>query len=62
MELVYSVVLVSAHSTEIQLCMYTHSFFFGFFSHIGHYEVLGRVPRAMQEALVDYLFYITCVC
>ena len=62
MELDYSVVLVSVHSIEIQLCMYTYSFFFRFFSHIGHYEVLGRVPRATQEALVDYLFYITCAC
>ena len=33
-------------------------FFFRFFSHIDHYRVLGRVPCAIQQVLISYLFYI----
>ena len=40
--------------------LYTHIYplFFKFFSHIGHYRVLSRVPCAVQQVLVVYLFYI----
>ena len=33
-------------------------FFFRFFSRIGYYRILSRVPCAIQQVLVDYLFYI----
>ena len=33
-------------------------FFLRFFSHIGHYRVLSRVPCAVQQFLIIYLFYI----
>ena len=38
---------------------YTDILFFRFFSHIGHYRVLSRVPScsAIQEVLIMYLFY-----
>ena len=38
---------------------YIHSsFFFSFFSHLGHYRVLSRVPCAIRRFLfVSYLFY-----
>ena len=29
-------------------------------SHIGHYQILSRVPWAIQQVLVRYLFYIEC--
>ena len=42
----------------IQLCIYIYPFFFRFFSHISYYRILNRVPCAVQEVLVYYLFYI----
>ena len=33
-------------------------FFLRFFSHIGHYRVQSRVPCAIQQGLIMYLFYI----
>ena len=32
--------------------------FFRFFSHIGHDRALSRVPCAIQQVLISYLFYI----
>ena len=47
----------------IQLYIYIHPFHFSFFSHIGYYRKLNRVPCALQWELVGYLFYIQqCVC
>ena len=37
---------------------YIYFFFLRFFSHIGHYRVLSRVPCAVQQFLIIYLFYI----
>ena len=31
---------------------------FSFFPRIGHYRVLNRVPCAIQQVLISYLFYI----
>ena len=46
----------------IYVCIYTHThthvFFFRFFSHIGNYRILSRVPCAMWEVLSSYLFYV----
>ena len=41
-----------------------HFFFFWFFSHIGYYRGLSRVPCAIQQVLTSNLFYIfvpTCL-
>ena len=45
------------------LYMYIYPFFFRFFSHIGHYQVLSRVPWAIQQVLIRCLFSIEyCAC
>ena len=44
----------------IQLYIYIYSFFFRFFPHIGYGRILSRVPCAVYQVLVSYLFYI-CV-
>ena len=52
-QLIYNIVLIlGAQQSE-----YVHSFL-RFFSHIGHYRVLSRVPCAIQQVLISYLFYI----
>ena len=45
------------YSKVIQLYIYIQPLFFRFFSHIGYYRILSRVPCAIQEVLADYLFY-----
>ena len=46
------------YSKVIQLYIYIYPPFFRSFFLIAYYRILSRVPRAMQEVLVDYLFYI----
>ena len=42
--------------------MYIDPPFFRVFSHIGHYRALSRVPCAIQQVFISYLFYIqSCV-
>ena len=43
-----------------QLYIYIYPLFqiFFFFLHIGHYRVLKRVPNAVQQVFICYLFYI----
>ena len=41
----------------IRLYIYIYPLFFSFSSHIGHYRVLSRVPCAVQQVLISYLFY-----
>ena len=43
------------YSKLIQLYMYL--LFFRFFSHIGSYRVLNKIPCAIQLVLVDYFIY-----
>ena len=51
------------YSIVNQLYIYIYPLCFRFFSHIGHYRVLSRVPCAIQQVLISYLFYIQqCVC
>ena len=38
--------------------LYIYLLFFRFLSHIGYYKVLSRVPCAIQQVLISYLFYI----
>ena len=33
-----------------------HSFFFRFYSHIGHYRVLSKVPCTIQQLLIIFIF------
>ena len=53
--LIYDVVFISGiqHSDSV-----LYVFFFRFFSLIGYYKILSRVPCAMQQDLVGYPFYI----
>ena len=44
------------HSKVIQLCVYMYLFFFKFFSHLGYYRILSRVPCAIQWVIVGNLF------
>ena len=46
------------YSKVNQLYIYMYPLFFRFYSHIGHYRVLSRVPSAIQQILISYLFYI----
>ena len=55
--MIYSVLLVSG-GQHSQLYVYIYPFFFRFCSHVGHYRVLRRVPRALYEVRVCYLLCI----
>ena len=46
------------YSKVNQLYVYIYPLFFRFFSHVVYYRILSRVPCAIQQVLVDYLFYI----
>ena len=41
-----------------QLYKYTYPHIFRFFSHIGYYRVLSRVPYAIQQVFISHFFYI----
>ena len=43
--------------TKQQQQQHTYHSFFRFIPHIGHYR-LSRVPCAIQEVLITYLFYV----
>ena len=45
------------YSKVNQLYIYIHPLFFGFPSHLGHHRALSRVPCAIQQVLISYLFY-----
>ena len=48
-ELIYNVVLVSAvEQSESIIHIHISTLFFAFFSHIGNYSILSRVPCAIQ--------------
>ena len=57
-QLIYNVALVSSVQQSESVIHIHISLFFRFFSHIGHYRVLSRVPCAIQQVLISYLFYI----
>ena len=46
------------YSKVNQSCMYIYPLFFRFFSHTGDYRVLSRVPCAIPQVLISYLFYV----
>ena len=45
------------YSKVNQLYVYVYPLFFGFPSHLGHHRALSRVPCAIQQVLISYLFY-----
>ena len=45
------------YSEVNQLYVYIYPLFFVFPSHIGHQRTLSRVPYAIQQVLISYLFY-----
>ena len=65
LQLIYNYVLISGVSKVIRLYIHKdHFFFVRFFSHIGYYRGLSRVPCAIQQVLTSNLFYIfvpTCL-
>ena len=38
--------------------LYIYQLFSRFYSYIGHYRVLSRVPCAIQQVLISYLFFL----
>ena len=50
--------LVSAVQQSESVIHYIYPLFFRFFSHIGHYRVLSRVPCAIQQVLISYLCFL----
>ena len=52
-----SVIHMDGHIATLFFFFFKDSF--RFFSHIGHYRVLSRVPCAIQQVLISYLFYIS---
>ena len=46
---------VYSKGNQLHIC--TYPLFFRLFSHIGHYRALSRVPCAIQQVLICYLFY-----
>ena len=60
-QLLYSIALISAAwQSESIIHIYIHSFF-RFFSYIGHYRILSRVPCAEQQVLT-YFYIMVCIC
>ena len=56
-QLIYSVVFL-LQSEKSPLYTHMYSFFFKFYSHVGHFRVLNRVPCAVQQVLTSDLFYV----
>ena len=46
------------YSKLIQLCIYTHPFFFRFFSHIDNQRTQGRVLYAIQKFPIGQSFHM----
>ena len=63
--MIYNVMLVSGvQQRESVIHIYISTLcFFRFFSHIGRYRVLSRVPCARQQVLISYfIYYSVCIC
>ena len=60
-QLVYNVVLVSSvQQSESVICIFI---LFRLLSRIDYYIILSRIPCAVHQVLVDFLFYIyLCMC
>ena len=60
-KLIYSVALVSAVQQSESVIRIHISTFFRFFSHIGHYRVLSRVPCVYSRSLLVIYFIYSSV-
>ena len=60
-QMIYNVVLVSGvkqgEYINIHLCICIYTFFSDFY-HIGYYRKSIKVPCAIQQVLISYLFYV----
>ena len=45
------------YSKVIQIYIYVYLFFFKFFSHLGCYIILSRIPCVVQEVLVAVIIF-----
>ena len=41
---------------RLYICIHIYSLFFGFPFHLGHHRAVNRVPCAIQQVLISYLF------
>ena len=61
-QLLYNAVLVSTLQNEnvnkVKVCVCAYLPSFGFPFHLGHHRALRRVPCAIQQVLISYLFYM----
>ena len=58
-QLIYKVVLVSGvQQSKPVIHIHISTPLLRFFSHIGHYWALSRIPCAIHQAPISYLFYI----
>ena len=55
--LIYNVVLVPMYSKVNPLYTYICPLSFRFYSYVGHYRLLSRLPCVVQWVLTSYLFY-----
>ena len=64
-QLIYNDVRVSGVQQNESVIHIHISIFKRFFSHVGHYRVLSRVPYALPQVRIIYLFYTqeaVCIC
>ena len=60
--LIYNVVLVSVYRKVSQLYLHIYPLLRRFFSHIGHYTVLSRVPVLHSRSLLVIFFFLATPC
>ena len=61
--MIHNAVFISAvEQSESVLHRHISTLVLRFFSHIGHYRVLSRVPCAIHQVLTGYLFLYIVVC
>ena len=53
---VLELLVSAAQQSESAICIHI-PLFFGFPSHLGHHRALRKVPCAIQQVLIGYLFY-----
>ena len=56
-QFLYNQLLCSQYRKVNQLHVYVQPLFFGFPPDLGHHRALSRVPCAIQQVLICYLFY-----
>ena len=57
-QLLYNIVLVyTVQQSESTICIHISPLFLDFLLNLGHHRALSRVPCAIQQVLISYLFY-----